>query len=188
MRRLDAFRSGAGRWPILTAIAAGIVTAMTLAGAHHPDLVLWLRREPAMITQGQWWRFLTAASIYSDRAWEVAVAISFLALVGSIAEWRHSRVMWVAAFAVGILTGELVALNWQPVGSGSSVGACGLLGLLLSGLLRDRTKTLAERLVWPVVGMVIAVGLCVLRDIHGPPVFAGLVVGLVGPTCNMRVG
>jgi rhomboid protease GluP len=169
------------RWPILTAAVAGAVTAMTLIGANHPDLVALLQRRPAMVADGQYWRFLTAALIYDDRAWKVSVAIGLLALVGAIAEWRHSRLLWIVAFLTGVLVGEVAGLAWQPVGSGSSVGACGLVGMLMSGLLRDPTKTWPERLVWPVVAIAVALGLCFLRDIHGPPVFAGLVVGLAIP-------
>lgn len=167
------------RWPVLTLATATLVTALTVLARSHPEIVWTLRRQPSMVRDGEIWRFVTALFVYADPPWPTFAAIVFLLGAGGIAEWRHRRIHWLAAFSAGALVGEIAGIFWQPIGSGSSVGACGLAGLILSGLMRDQTRTLPERLVWPIAGLAIAGLLCIVRDIHGPPVFAGLAVGLL---------
>ncbi len=163
--------------PWLTFAAVGLNILLTVVGVFEPGLVTALQRQPSMVGDAELWRFITALFIYSDAWWKIAIALALFVVAGVLVERLYARAAWFAGFVAGGLVGEYFGIFWQPVGCGISVAGGGLLGVLLYGLAGDRRRTLPERIVWPACGAVAAIALCLLRDIHGPPILAGAAVG-----------
>ncbi len=100
-----------------------------------------------------------------------------LALVGLVAEriWGRWRVL-ALFFATGILS-EVVALAWQPIGAGNSIGNFGLAsGVLLCCLL---CATAIPPRALAALGIASGLGLLVMRDIHGAALTIGLCLSAV---------
>src|SRR5262249_40872012 len=98
-------------------------------------------------------------------------------VVGTVAEraWGHG--WWLGFYLLGAVVGEVAGLAWKPVGAGSSVAVCGLLGSVAVWLL-------ARVATWPGrFGAVVIVGGALLltarHDLHGPPILAGALVAVL---------
>jgi rhomboid protease GluP len=135
-----------------------------------------LDRRPAAYEQGEWWRWFTAILVYDEGWLQLVCNLSALALVGFWVERWYGRFRWLAFYGLGGLAGQAAGTFWQPYGAGASVAVCGLLGALCVWLVL-RGQGLPRRVrIWGALGLFGAVWLCVIRDIHGPPVLvaAGL--------------
>ena len=100
---------------------------------------------------------------------------SALAIIGVIVERIFGGRRWLVLYFAAGVTGELAGLAWKPLGAGSSVAICGLLGALGAWLLRN-PRPMQSRFG----GIVILVGaviLTALRDLHGPPLLVGIALG-----------
>ncbi len=64
--------------------------------------------------------------------------LTFLLVIGAMAEQVLTRPRWLVLYLVPGLVGEFVAYAWQPAGAGNSVAVCGLSGALAVLMLRDR--------------------------------------------------
>lgn len=155
--------------PVVTAIVFSVTAIATALAFVHPEIGTALQRTPAAINAHQWWRFLTPVLV--NRGWtDVLCNLSGLAIIGAIAERYWGRRLWIVFYIVGALIGEIAGLAWKPVGAGSSVAVCGLLGAVAAQLLITRTIPARFGGIVIVTGAVVLV---VLHDLHGPPLLAG---------------
>jgi membrane associated rhomboid family serine protease len=161
------------RLPLATIALCCLVGLPSLLQIPFPRLLFALRRDGDLILHGgEWWRVLTALVVQDGGTAGLIGNLLVLALVGVVAEriWGSWRVL-ALFFGTGILS-EFVALAWQPIGAGNSVGNFGLAaGVLLCCLLR---ATAIPPRVLAGVGIASGLALLALRDIHGAAVAIGL--------------
>jgi membrane associated rhomboid family serine protease len=115
---------------VLTAVPSCLQFAVP-AVLHH------LERTPAGLT-GQWCRSLTALVVQDGGVLGTLSNLTFLLIIGAIAEQVLTRPRWLMLYLIPGLAAEFVAYAWQPVGAGNSVAVCGLSGALAVLMLRDR--------------------------------------------------
>jgi rhomboid protease GluP len=170
------------RVPVGT-ISTLVVWAAGTVAYRSGDVDLWLavRRDPGALAAGQWWRVISPVLVQPD-PWAVVVGIGLLAaVVGTMAERVFGTRRWVLLWVAGALTGHVVGEAWQPYDSGVSVAFCGPLGGLAVWAAVCRSRAPAPvpppMVVLPVAVLVGGVLLTVVRDIHGPAVLAGALVG-----------
>lgn len=170
--------------PWLT-IAIGVATAAVTAVAFiWPDVMAALRRDPAIITEHQYWRLFTSFFIYGDSAVQIGLNVLALAIFGTLVEWRIGPGYWLAGYVAAALVGELAGLVWEPLGPGNSVAIAGLAGLLAVHQLLRADRPLQARLGLPMIVVIGGIGLSALSDMHGPPLLTGLVVGVIGAAAS----
>lgn len=162
-------------WPFSTTGALVVIgTVSTVQLTWVPSLQTRLDRDRAAVASGQVWRLVTTLTVQDGGVAGTVFNLVALALIGVVAECLLGHGRWWLGFAVPALTAELVALSWQPVGAGNSVGVAGLCGAVVGVAVRRSAASV------PAVLWVVAVVVLVLdRDIHGAASVAGLVVGLV---------
>jgi membrane associated rhomboid family serine protease len=150
-----------------------LVAIPSLLQIAFPRVLFALRRDGDLIMHhGEWWRIFTALVVQDGGAAGLIGNLLVLALVGVVAEriWGSWRVL-VLFFGTGILS-EFVALAWQPIGAGNSIGNFGLAaGVLLCCVLR---ATAIPPRVLAVLGIASGLALLVMRDIHGAATAIGL--------------
>jgi rhomboid protease GluP len=172
-------RAGAGTsllrpWPVSTTATLIVIgTISTVQLAWMPALQTYLERDRAVVNSGQVWGLVTALTVQDGGVAGAVFNLVSLVVIGVVAEYLLGHRWWFVGFAVPALTAELVALSWQPVGAGNSVGVAGLCGAVV-GLVVRRSAASLPAVLWlaPVVVLVLA------HDIHGAAGVAGLVVGL----------
>ncbi len=157
----------------------------------YPEWLALAGRDPARFAAGEWWRIVTALFAYDDGPVQ-KLGIVFGALVlGILAERKIGSAGWLVIAFVSGLAGQIVGLWWQPVGAGASVAVAGMLGAAATWLVWPKTSRADDRagergepgasegiLPWfapvgSVVILALAVGLVIMHDLHGPPVFVG---------------
>jgi rhomboid protease GluP len=172
------------RWPTVTILATALTAAISLVGFAQPDVVDALRRSPLVWQESQWWRMLTPVLVNPEGWSQFASNMAGMLAIGITAErWFGART-WLISFLTGTVVGELAGLAWQPVGAGTSVAVCGLLGTLAVGLWQ-RVGTGPARFGAAVL-LAMAVLLTCIHDIHGPPLLAGTIVALFATRCGPR--
>ncbi|MGH7505733.1 MAG: rhomboid family intramembrane serine protease [Longimicrobiales bacterium] len=143
------------------------------------DVLTSLRRDPAMIANAQYWRFVTAWLVHDDGLEQIVFSFTTLAILGTFAERLFGRRLWGMAYVACGLVGEVAGIFWQPVGGGNSVALCGLAGLLAVYLAARTDQPVQVRFGFPVVVLGGGILLTAMSDIHGPPLMAGILIGLI---------
>lgn len=169
-RRLPVARLTVGLLMVLVAC----VVAQTL----YPPLLALSERSP-MVEHGQPWRLITSPWFQDGGSAGTVLNLIMLVTIGWVAEAELSPQCWIAAYVGGAFAGGLAGLAWQPVGAGNSTAILGVVGALFATTaLRD--GSLGQRLyaATPLLACLLMSG---LRDIHGPAMFAG---ALVGTACS----
>jgi membrane associated rhomboid family serine protease len=190
-------RLGLRRFPVVTLVVFAVSTAVALWQAADHRLLTALQRTPDG-WHGEWWRTFTALFVQDGGLVGGISNLTFLLVIGAVAEQTASRGQWlVQYFGTGIVC-EFIAYAWQPVGGGNSIAVCGITGVVLIALWRgDRPAGFASRVLliwcvalaatqWPSVWLLSAaviaalVGFRVLGDkVHRPVVAAVAVLGVV---------
>ncbi len=155
--------------------AAFITIAVFVAAIQelHPEWLGLAERDPVAFAAGEWWRVVTALFAYDDGPVQKLGIVFGVLVLGIVAERKIGSAEWlIIAFLTG-LVGQIVALWWQPYGAGSSVAVAGLLGATATWLAWPTTPLPWFARIGSVVVLVLAIGLVVMRDIHGPPIFVG---------------
>ena len=162
-----------------TVVAMAILVASLLAQTIDPELLDALRRDPAALADGQWWRVATPLLVQEAGPLSALILIIFLGWLGTTLEPVIGSLAVAALLLVGAVTGELGGYAWHPFGAGSSVAIAGLVGALPI-LFAERANPLgieprARRLALVGAGAILfgAVALCAVADLHGPPILAG---------------
>jgi rhomboid protease GluP len=169
-----------GGTPWLTLAVFAVTSAVTGLMLAWPELGMAqaLMRTPTML-DGEPWRLVTSWFVLTDGWGQIVGNSVALLVVGSLVEWRIGRGWWLAGYVTGGLVGEIAGSFWQPVGGGNSVAILGLMGLLAAALARRRGLSTLRRWLPALIWIGLAIWLCWRADIHGPPIFAGLCVGLL---------
>jgi rhomboid protease GluP len=164
------------RLPVTTITLFAITAAITTAQYFLPLLPLFERR-PGALASHEYWRLITPIFFHAEGWRQIVFDLSALLILGVIVERIFGgRRLLLLYFCAGI-TGEIAGLTWKPWGAGSSVAICGLLGAVGAWLLLRRSPVQSR-----FGGLVILAGaitLTALRDLHGPPILLGILLGWV---------
>jgi len=164
--------------PPRTTAGVFLVTSLaTAVGLVHPPFVRAVERSPAALTQNEWWRLISPILVNAHGWMQVTSNLLALAVVGVVAERLWGSRLWIAFYIAGGVAGEIAGLAWKPIGAGSSVAVCGLLGSVAVSLLACMGTRAAR-----IGGSLILAGglfLTYLRDLHGPPILVSALLAAV---------
>lgn len=153
---------------LLTAIITGLQF-------FFPSLTSVLERTPEVLAARQWWRLITPVFINPDGWRQIIFNFLGIAIAGTMVERLFGAGRWLILYFVGAFVGEIAGIAWQPVGAGSSVAVCGLVGALAAWMLLRKPRQPRFGGTMLLTGSLI---LIVLRDLHGPSLLAGAIMGL----------
>ena len=169
-------KGGLRTYTLTIAVVSG-TALITGASLLYPGILLALQRSPAALGAGQVWRFITPLFVERGGWKEIAFNLVSLIAVGVLAERLWGKRRWVIFYLTGGVTGQACGLAWRPIGAGSSVAVCGLLGACAFWALPRRTSWLA--VLAGMLTIVMGVVLTVMHNLHGPPLLVGaLAAGL----------
>lgn len=126
------------RWPFATIATLALTALVTGAQLVFPALLLALRRDPAALAAGEWWRLITPLFVHADGWPQIITNLLGVAVVGAAAEQRYGHAGWLLLYFGAGLPAELISYAWEPYGAGASVALCGLVGGLLVWLIARR--------------------------------------------------
>ncbi len=147
--------------PIVTLAVFAVTEMCNVLQIFFPQVLGALRRDPAALQAGQWWRVVTPLLVQSDGWWAVAYVALGILLAGIVAERIYGHLRWLLLYLGGGLVGEVAGYAWDPHGAGSSVGVFGLLGGLLvyACWKTDFFATLRQRGLLTLLALLYGVGL-----------------------------
>ena len=163
--------------PIATAAVITLSVALTCASHLFPAIIEALQRNPSALVAGEIWRIVTPLFVQPD-PWPITLSIWGLLIVCGVAvEQIFGVAGWLALYATGAVVGEIAGYVWQPLGSGGSIAVAGLLGGLIAWFLSKPTPWFAK------IGVVVVIAGALMdtwaKDIHGLPLLAGILVGVL---------
>jgi rhomboid protease GluP len=165
---------------VLTIVTLGLTAVVTLTRLGGDGVVDALRRDPDRLLDGQLWRLVTPVLVQTDRSWLVVVGTWVVcAAVGTLAEQLVTRRWWLTSYLVGALVGHGIGEVFQPHQGGTSVAYAGLLGGVAAIALRSGDRLPVQVRAWAVILAVASVVDTVVRDIHGLPYLAGLLLTML---------
>jgi membrane associated rhomboid family serine protease len=167
------------RWPWLTLAVAAVTAMVIVLQTLLPGLIGAWQWDVARLREGEWWRVVTGVFVHTSGPLQIVFNLLGLLIIGWLVEQRWSHLAWACGAVAGVAAAEVAALWWHPVGGGISVALGGLVGLAVIGWLFDARLPPWFRFGVPVLYLAGATYVVALGDIHGPPVFAGALVGLL---------
>jgi rhomboid protease GluP len=172
------------RAPIVTLAVVALTATSTALQFVFPGLLRILERRPGALAAHEYWRLITPIFFHPAGWQQIVVDFAALMILGAILEHIVGGGRWLVLYFAAGVAGEFAGFAWKPLGAGSSVAVCGLLGGLAAWLLRNR-RSVPSRFG----GLVILTGALVLttqHDLHGPPLLVGVVLGWVIIHSNTR--
>jgi len=124
------------RFPIATLAVLSITIVSTGLQMLDPQVLSALRRNPAALAAGEWWRMITPLFVHSDGWVQIIVNLIGIAVVGAQVERLFGSWRWLALYFITGLIAEAISYAWDPFGAGASIALCGLIGGLLIWLLK----------------------------------------------------
>ncbi|WP_274651124.1 rhomboid family intramembrane serine protease [Paenibacillus humicola] len=117
------------RYPIVLITVFLLTTVFTLLQFVYPEVLEQLRRNPAALERGEWWRVVTSLLVHADGWTQYALNMVCLLLIGYAAERLFGHGRFLLLYLAGGLIGQLAGYaGWDPFGAGASVGFCGVSG------------------------------------------------------------
>jgi membrane associated rhomboid family serine protease len=121
--------------PVAT-IAITAVTAVVAAVAFlDPAVLAALRRDPAALASGQWWRLLTPLLVRTDGWLVLGLMLAGTLAAGTLVERRLGWPRLVVLYLAAGIAGQAAGYAWDPHGAGSSVAMLGLFAGLWTLML-----------------------------------------------------
>lgn len=130
------------RFPILTAAVFVLTAAPGLYQLADPTRLARWERDPAQISDGQWYRLATSLVTQDGGPLGLVSNLTFLAVLGVAAERRLGRWRWLLLYLGGAAVGQSAGLLFHTVGAGNSIAICGLAGGLLAAFSRGGAERL----------------------------------------------
>jgi membrane associated rhomboid family serine protease len=189
MMEPDPARAPGGRLPVATLAVFAVTATCSILQFPFPALLSSLRRDPAALAAGQWWRVVTPLAVQDGGVAGTIFNLLFLAVLGTLAERLLGSRRWLLLYGLGGLVGEAVGYAWDPNGAGNSVALCGLAGAVLAMALlrpgRVPAPTLAVAAIfagavtqfWP---LTVAVAVVAFPASRARPRLAGRIAGVLG--------
>lgn len=130
-------------------MVTGVVWVLTAVIAVwqllDPAVLDALRRDPAALDRGEWWRVLSPLLVQSDGWAQIVGNLVFLAIIGYFAEQRFGRARWLVLYLTGGIVGEAAGYAFEPHGAGNSIAIFGLVGGLLAAAAGDRPAAAGDQ-------------------------------------------
>ncbi|GAA2374811.1 hypothetical protein Cme02nite_04090 [Catellatospora methionotrophica] len=115
-------------FPRVTAIVFLLTAVPSLLQFAYPALETNLRRDPALIADGQVWRLVTSSLVQDSGVAGTVGNLGFLLVLGWLTERTVGPGRWLLFFGGGVALGQVGGMVFDTVGAGSSIGLCGLAG------------------------------------------------------------
>jgi membrane associated rhomboid family serine protease len=125
-------------FPYLTSGVAGFTVVSGLIGLAWPAWEEHLRRDPALIADGQWYRLATSLVVQDGGAFGLVFNVATLLVLGVLAERRLGRWRWLVLYLGGAAAGQAMGYLAGTVGAGNSIANLGLAGGLIAAFGRHR--------------------------------------------------
>jgi membrane associated rhomboid family serine protease len=167
---------------IISILIIGGTAVITGLQFVFPDVLNEFRRNWEALRQGEWWRMLTPMLVQAE-GWKQCCFNGVSALLFCpLAEKLYGKGILALYFISGFV-GEIFGYLWSPNGAGSSVGIAGVVGGLFTFACLQRQETHHLTRLLSITGLCAAIVLCLSRDVHGPPIITGALLGyLLAPT------
>ncbi len=124
-----------------------VVTAIpSLLQFALPSLETSLRRDPARIADGEWWRLGTSILVQGGGPVGAAFNLASLLVLGAVAERALGPARWLACYLAGAAAGQVAGTWLGLVDAGNSIGVCGLAGGLTVAFTLGRADRFAASL------------------------------------------
>jgi membrane associated rhomboid family serine protease len=120
------------RVPRATAAVFAVTATCSILQFPYPALLAALRRDPAALADGQWWRLVTPLVVQDGGVAGTVSNLLFLAVLGVLAERLLGTRRWLVLYAAGAVAGTAAGYAWDPHGAGNSIALCGLAGGVLA--------------------------------------------------------
>ncbi|GAA1229799.1 hypothetical protein GCM10009665_20290 [Kitasatospora nipponensis] len=187
-RDRNLLRVTAAAWarrPRVTPVLLVAVALSALLQYAVPGYADAIQRTPGTLSDGQWWRLITALFDQSSGAMQITVNLAALLGAGAVAEWALGPARWLLVFLGSGVAANVVSVeSWSRHGGGCSVAICGLVAAVaVTVLLRGGSPALpaaARRRSMVLAALVPAAGvfLCVIHNNHGMGLVAGAVLAV----------
>ncbi|WP_051367152.1 rhomboid family intramembrane serine protease [Hamadaea tsunoensis] len=115
-------------FPRVTAIVFVLTAVPSLLQFAYPALETNLRRDPALIGDGQVWRLFTSPFVQDGGVAGTISNLLFLLFLGTLAERTVGPRRWLLFYVSGIALGQVGGILFDYVGAGNSIGLAGLAG------------------------------------------------------------
>ncbi|WP_155368096.1 rhomboid family intramembrane serine protease [Catellatospora vulcania] len=115
-------------FPRVTAVVLLLTAVPSLLQFAYPALLTSLRRDPALIADGQLWRLVTSSLVQDSGIPGTVSNLGFLLVLGWLAERAVGPGRWLLFFLGGVALGQVGGMLFDTIGAGSSLGLCGLAG------------------------------------------------------------
>lgn len=133
--------------PWLTIVVLVLTTLGVIVQLAVPGTFEALRRDPAALARGEWWRVVTPLFVDDGNPfWHfLFVSLGFV-LVGAAAERQLGRARWMVLLLISAATGTVTGYLWDPYGAGASIALCGLIAGLAVWQIRGHELDLIASL------------------------------------------
>lgn len=127
------------KWfPWLTFTVFALTAVPSLIGIAYPPFELALRRDPALIADGQWYRLVTSLVTQDGGVLGFVSNVGFLLALGIPAERRLGRWRWLVLYLGAAAAGQAMGCLAGTVGAGNSIADLGLAGGLVAAFALGR--------------------------------------------------
>jgi len=138
----------------LTFSVAGVTVVSGLVGLANPAWEENLRRDPALIADGQWYRLATSLVVQDGGLFGLIFNVGTLLVLGVLAERRLGRWRWLVLYLGGAAAGQAMGYLAGTVGAGNSIANLGLAGGLIAAFSRHRAWRIDAALSTFFVGVI----------------------------------
>jgi len=168
-----------GPFPVSSLVILLATSGLTALQFIDSEVLGTLQRNAGDLTDGRIWKLVTPLFVQGD-GWTGAIVntIAFLMMV-PVAERVYGRRRVLLMYFIPGLIGQAAGFLWDTPGAGNSVAIAGLMGGFLALELVHSHRL--PRFAWivAIIGLVAAVLLTLLSDLHGPPILTGALLGYV---------
>jgi rhomboid protease GluP len=158
-----------------TVVIIGVTLLVTTLQYFFAGVVPAFQRDLHALIAGEWWRLISPLFVQPSGWGQCLFNGIFLIVFVPLSERLYGAGIWLIYFGSGIV-GQLANYAWRPEGGGSSTAAFGTMGSLLLWIVWHRRMIPIPYCVIALIGIGGAVGLCLIRDGHGPGFLAGVVL------------
>ncbi|MCC5577764.1 hypothetical protein IMZ11_19235 [Microtetraspora sp. AC03309] len=131
------------RPPVITVTVFALTAIPSLLQFVFPALEIALRRDPARVADGEWWRLGTSLVVQGGGLVGTAFNLGSLLVLGALAERALGPARWAACYLGGAAAGQAAGMSLDLVDAGNSIGVCGLAGGLTVAFVLGRADRLA---------------------------------------------
>ncbi|MGC4189867.1 MAG: rhomboid family intramembrane serine protease [Thermomicrobiales bacterium] len=166
-----------GPFPLSAVVVLAVSTIISVIALGNERVMHALQRNPGDLQAGKFWKLFTPLLIQSD-GWS-ALALKFVVflLVAFVAERVYGRRRFLLMYFVPGAIGQLAGFAWDSPGGGNSVALAGLVGGFFMLVLVHPHRVPRPGLMTAGLGLIAAAVMTLGRDMHGPPVLAGAILG-----------